>query len=64
MYFVESGKEVVGVADDVLVGAGEEEADVVVFVFAEFVHGDCFAGAVFANELFDFAIGVAGDVGK
>ena len=62
MHFVHAAEEVVDVAHDVLVGAGEEDAEVVRIAVAQIVERKRFADVIEIDVLRDLAVGVAGDV--
>ena len=63
MHGVGVAEQVVHVAEDLLVGADQEKADVVVLVRFDAVERQAAGGAVFANEVGNLAVGIAGDVG-
>ena len=56
-------EEVMQIAEDLLVSADEEEADVIIFVLADLVQGEELGAAVLPDEAGDLAVGIAGDVG-
>ena len=62
VHFVDAAEEVVKVAHDVLIGAGEEEADVVGVAGVPAVEREGFLHILEVDEFRDFAVRVAGDV--
>src|SRR5207249_1428354 len=62
VYFVHATEEVVNVAHDVLVGAGEENAEVVRLVVAEIMQRQCLANVETINVLRHLPVGVARDI--
>src|SRR5271169_5091461 len=63
-HFVRLAEEVVEVAENVLVGPDEAEADVIGRAFPEFVEGQRFLDVSEVDELLDLAVRVARDVGE
>ena len=62
VHFVDAAEEVVEVAHDVLIRAGEEEADVVRLASMPAVEREGFFHILQVDEFSDFAIRIAGDV--
>ena len=62
VHFVHAAEEVVHVAHDVLIGAHEEEAEVVGLAGLQLVQRQRVLHVLQVDELADLAVGVAGDV--
>ena len=62
MHFVHTAEEVVEIAHDVLVGTGEEEADIVRLAGLPAVEREGFLHILDVDELRDLAVRVAGDI--
>ena len=62
MHGIGVAEEVVQIAEDFLIGAGQEDAEDVVFAVAELVQLQTGTTLLVADEAIDLAIGIARDV--